>query len=137
MSPDGVVFHAEGVPVAQGSKKAYVVKGRAVIVDVKGKELKAWRTVVAVAAVEAAEGRTFGDAVSVRIRFDLPRPKSVTRVYPSVAPDVDKLARAVLDALTQSAVIRDDSQVVRLTAEKFYGPTPGVRVAIDDLGGRE
>lgn len=41
-------------------------------------------------------------------------PKFVTK-----RPDVDKLARAVLDALTH-IVFADDSQVVRLMAKKEY-----------------
>jgi crossover junction endodeoxyribonuclease RusA len=55
------------------------------------------------------------------------RPKTVNRPEPSVAPDLDKLVRAVLDGLTAIAY-RDDGQVVRLTAAKQYGVNPGVWV---------
>ena len=34
--------------------------------------------------------------------------------------DVDKLARAVLDALTDAALWKDDSQVAQLVAEKRW-----------------
>jgi Holliday junction resolvase RusA-like endonuclease len=45
-----------------------------------------------------------------------------------VAPDLDKLVRAVLDALTAVAY-RDDGQVTRITATKEYG-TPGLSVSV-------
>jgi crossover junction endodeoxyribonuclease RusA len=59
--------------------------------------------------------------------FTMMRPKTVNRPEPSVAPDLDKLVRAVLDGLTAIAY-RDDGQVVRLTAAKVYGVNPGVWV---------
>ena len=41
--------------------------------------------------------------------------------------DVDKLARLVLDAITDAGLWRDDSQCVRLTTSKVYvgEPTAG------------
>ena len=61
----------------------------------------------------------------MEIIFTMLRPKTVTRPEPSVAPDLDKLIRGVLDALT-AVVYRDDSQVTRITAQKVYGERPGV-----------
>jgi Holliday junction resolvase RusA-like endonuclease len=57
------------------------------------------------------------------------RPRTVTRQEPTVPPDLDKLVRGVLDALTAIAY-RDDAQVTRLTASKAYGDTPGVSVSV-------
>jgi Holliday junction resolvase RusA-like endonuclease len=58
------------------------------------------------------------------VRFYLPRPKTVSeakRPFPIVPPDVDKLARGLLDGIGQSEVIwGDDSQVIKLLAEKVY-----------------
>ena len=59
--------------------------------------------------------------------FTMARPRTVSRPEPSVAPDLDKLVRAVLDGLTAIAY-RDDGQVVRITATKQYGSQPGVWV---------
>lgn len=39
---------------------------------------------------------------------------------PSVRPDLDKLCRAVLDALTDAGIWHDDSQVCSLSAIKVY-----------------
>ena len=51
------------------------------------------------------------------------------RVWPECRPDLNKLSRACLDALT-GIVWRDDSQVVRLEAEKEYG-VPGVVIWVE------
>jgi Holliday junction resolvase RusA-like endonuclease len=59
--------------------------------------------------------------VAVRVIFYLPKPKSATKkaVYPTVAPDLDKLLRAALDPLTKT-IFQDDSQVVHVDAWKIY-----------------
>lgn len=125
---------ARGVPRPQGSKKAFVVKGRAVMVDDNKPALKEWRQVVERAASGAMEvaqyERPATGAVAVSLLFELERPKSVKRELPSVAPDIDKLQRAVLDALTIAGVWKDDGQVTTISARKIYGPTPGVRVSV-------
>ena len=71
--------------------------------------------------------------------FYLPRPASVKlskRALPIVPPDVDKLARGLLDGIGQSEVIwGDDSQVVELIARKFYADDrePGADITITPL----
>ena len=132
-----VAFRAAGKPEPQGSKNAFVVNGRAVIVDKNPKPLKAWRRVVSDAAIDAMV--TAGDSdpligpVRVSLVFFIERPKSVKREHPSVRPDIDKLARAVLDGLTTAGVYSDDSQVVDLTASKVYGVPAGVAVQVSPL----
>ena len=59
--------------------------------------------------------------VLLDLTFVLPRPKSLPKrvSYHLKKPDVDKLARCVLDGLT-GVVYRDDSQVVTVSAHKRY-----------------
>jgi|SRR5262245_7686618 len=59
--------------------------------------------------------------VAVRVRFLMPKPPSISkrRLFPTVAPDVDKLIRAVGDAL-ESTVFVNDAQVVHWDAWKVY-----------------
>lgn len=57
-------------------------------------------------------------ALSVMLVFRVERPKSPSYSYPPRG-DIDKLARAVLDACT-GIVWDDDSQVVRLDASKVF-----------------
>lgn len=55
------------------------------------------------------------------------------RPLPIVPPDLDKLARGLLDGIGQSEVIwGDDSQVIELIARKFYADDrePGALVKI-------
>jgi Holliday junction resolvase RusA-like endonuclease len=61
--------------------------------------------------------------VRLSVAFYLPRPKKYSKrgafVPHCVAPDLDKLGRAVLDALT-SVLYADDRQVTELIAGKYY-----------------
>jgi Holliday junction resolvase RusA-like endonuclease len=52
--------------------------------------------------------------------FTLERGKTVTRTYPSVYPDVDKLVRSTMDGLTDAGIWRDDALVVDLTVQERY-----------------
>lgn len=123
-----------GDPVAQGSMK-HVGHGR--IIHSNDKALRAWRE--RIAHVARSEGVTMQESPNgfrVNLVFILRRPKSVSvkkRPYPTKKPDVDKLTRAVLDALT-GVVWGDDAEVVRVHAEKVYDDChddePGVWISI-------
>lgn len=77
--------------------------------------------------------------MSVRLGFVLPRPKSTPKRSPTPPatkrPDLDKLTRAVLDALT-NVWLADDSQVVHIEASKRIAEideTPGVHITVNPL----
>lgn len=128
-----VSFDVSGLPIPQGSTRAFVVKGRPVITST-AKGLPQWRQLVALCAQEVAR-TVFEGPVCVELHFRLPRPKSAPkrkRTYATKRPDLDKLARSVLDSITH-VLIRDDSQVVELRATKDYGSPPGVRVTIEEI----
>lgn len=58
--------------------------------------------------------------IAVRVRFELTKPPSVKRRrFPIVAPDLDKLQRAVGDAL-EHTVLHCDSQIVHWDVWKVY-----------------
>jgi Holliday junction resolvase RusA-like endonuclease len=48
-------------------------------------------------------------------------------------PDLDKLCRAVADAITDAGLWADDAQVVSLVAAKRYSSPPGVHITITEL----
>lgn len=98
------------------------------IIHTQGSALAAWRSAIALKAREAGATPVEG-ALELDMTFTMPRPRTVTRAYPTVPPDLDKLVRAVLDGLTAIAY-RDDSQVTALTARKEYGEQIGVEIAI-------
>lgn len=140
-----VSFLVVGEAVPQGSAKAFVVDGKARITH-DNAATKEWRRRVRDRAETALEGRpVLTGAVAIRLEIAFARPsthfgkrglRSTARPYPSVRPDLDKLERAVLDALTGVAY-RDDGQVVQISASKKYLDSPGDReyvlVEIDDL----
>jgi Holliday junction resolvase RusA-like endonuclease len=97
--------------------------------------LPAWRKAVADAVAQAmidsGDLSKFEGAVKVEAVFYLTRKKSVTRPYPTVPPDVDKLSRSLLDSC--KGVWGDDSQVVRLEVSKKYATgEAGVAVTISN-----
>lgn len=139
-----------GKPAPQGSMRSVPVGGKAGspqhVLTSMAKGLKPWRKAVA-QSVRAAMNLPADGAhwpmtgpVSMDLTFTIHRPKYVPIIrlgYPAVYPDVDKLARAVLDATMTAGAIADDGQVVRLTARKVYPATsplaldsPGVRIAL-------
>jgi len=124
--------------------RAIVVNGKARVMHNEGKSLTDWRLAIAQQAGLQAKPKLLGP-VRVWARFRLQRPlshwgragnllPSAPRV-PDVTPDIDKLARALLDALT-GVVFVDDRQVSTLVVHKRYaareeaaGVTVGVRSA--------
>lgn len=146
MSAPELQFRVSGTPSTQGSKTGFVVKGkatgkyRAVIVDKNPKALKPWREAVRSDAVAAAgEGWVpIGGPVRLALLFAMPKPVKPQHRWPIGANsgDVDKLARAVLDALTDAGVWADDARVVDLRVVKDYPgeavaqTTPGVLVRV-------
>lgn len=130
-----VRFFVAGDPVPQGSLKAFANRktGRAMLTSTSGKNLTHWRDAIGWVAREHCDTLAEGP-VQVLLRFRLTKPKSVPkrRGTPVVKPDIDKLARAALDALT-GVCFRDDAQVISLIASKAYcnpEEQPGVDVEV-------
>lgn len=134
-----------GVAAPQGSKNPGRSRttGKMFVYEQNTERQKGWRDSVITAAAETRKfysHETFDGPVEVAIFLRMPRPASVSvkrRPFPSVKPDIDKLARNILDGLTQAAVYRDDAQVVRLYVEKQYatddpgkGPGASIRVGL-------
>ena len=128
----------DGTPIPQGSKTGYVRGGRAVLVDAN-KKLKPWRAAVRAAAEDAirdAGWEILDEPCRVHLMFTMPRPKRPRWGVPAVKPDLDKLARAVFDALTDAGVWCDDSRVVSMEVTKTYegeDAAPGVWVEVKPL----
>lgn len=132
-----VVINVLGTPAPKGSNRAMVRGGRAVFVPGGSKTnqhaLSSWAGAVRLAAQSCGTGQAtpiFTQIpLAVAITFRLNRPgghwskggglKPSAPLAPSVKPDVDKLARSTLDALS-GVVFDDDSRIVRLTVAKEY-----------------
>jgi crossover junction endodeoxyribonuclease RusA len=124
-----------GLPAPQGSKR--IMRGR--LIEASGDKLKRWRKAIAAACELPELGSPILGPVAVTVTFYLPRPASVKfskRPFPIVPPDLDKLARGVLDGIGQSEKIwGDDSQVIELFAYKEYADNrePGAVIEIAEL----
>jgi crossover junction endodeoxyribonuclease RusA len=123
-------FSVEGLPAPQGSKR-HVGNGRMIEAS---KYLPAWRKAIETECRSLFDEPMDG-ALEVELWFYLPKPSSVSRDYPTVMPDVDKLARAVGDGLTNGGAIADDARIVDLHAYKRYSVDgwTGVYVTISQI----
>lgn len=127
-------FNVPGVPKPQGSKRGFIVGGRVNLVEASGNDLKAWRQAITLTARRESAHQKWeltNHPLHVSLDFMVIRPaRPKFTAFPAVKPDIDKLARAVLDALTDAKTVWvDDCQVVTLYATKSYG-FPGVAVTV-------
>lgn len=134
-----VTLTVHGVPQPKGSLKAFPARGRrGVVVLADNPKLAAWHRAVRATALEVRGGNApFTGPVAVECVFLLPRPVSYPKrvVHHTRKPDLDKLVRAIFDALAANVLFGDDAAVVDLRASKFYvrgGFSPGVVVTVID-----
>jgi crossover junction endodeoxyribonuclease RusA len=141
-----VEFTVLGLPQPQGSKTTVVRKGRRPVMREDSPLTEPWRATVAARAQAAMAGRQLrSGALRMRVVFVFPRPaahfgtgrnhgrlKASAPLYCRTRPDVDKLLRAIGDALT-GLVFRDDAQLVIVQAEKHYGEPPHAFVVVEEL----
>jgi crossover junction endodeoxyribonuclease RusA len=128
VSAAGWEITVRGIPAPQGSKTQWGAES--------SKKVRPWREAVRGKAQDALDNgeQPIAGPVAVRIAFYLPRPKShyytgkragVLRDdapdYCDKRPDVDKLVRSTLDALTSAGAYADDARVARLIVDKKYG----------------
>ena len=130
MSTPYIDVYVEGTPVPQGSLRA---SRQGHLYYSNAKKLTPWRNAMMDAVRDAlpSDHEPIDVGVFVQMEFYFPRPKSVTREQKLTAPDTDKLARAVHDALTNAELYTDDSRVVGFMARKYYSDDehpPGVRI---------
>lgn len=136
-----LIIRPQGIPIPKGSMR-HVGNGR--MVDQT--KTKPWMKAIRTAALTEAQNMGITEMidvpVAVFIEFYFPRPAAAkNRLYPhkrSVG-DIDKLSRAVLDALqptkTERGILTDDSIVVDLAAYKRYSATDyaGAWIVVKEL----
>jgi Holliday junction resolvase RusA-like endonuclease len=140
--PEAITFDVIGMEAAtQGSKRA-MPNG---IMLETNKRLRPWRSHITDAALSTNYPLTTAPvSISITFRFLRPKthfnksglsPKAPTHLTSKQKGDIDKLSRAVLDALT-GTLLHDDSQVVQLSAHKRYitpDERPGALITIIPL----
>jgi crossover junction endodeoxyribonuclease RusA len=132
-----MLITVRGIPAPQGSKR-HVGGGRMIE---QSKAVGPWREAIRSETQHVMERLAydpFDSPVHVVIQFSLPRPKSTPKRvnWPAKRPDLDKLARAVLDGLTDGGAWLDDGQVVKMGLVKHYateGNPPGCLIRIESI----
>lgn len=125
------VIEVHGVPGPQGSKRHV---GGGVMIE-SSKKVRPWREAVKFAILEQNLSQLGDVPLVVNIVFRFARPKTVKRKYPSTrnTGDIDKLERATHDAIVDSGLIYDDSQIVEHYGRKVYGEPIGCTIQIAEL----
>lgn len=142
MNP-ALVFRVDGDPIPKGSWRSVTRRGRKVFFPDNPRSIP-WENLVRLQARLAWSPRKPSVAhARVELAFTVARPaghygtgrnagvvKPCAPAYPTAkgSGDVDKLERAILDALT-GVVWADDAQVVDTVVSKRYG-SPGVNVCV-------
>jgi crossover junction endodeoxyribonuclease RusA len=135
-----------GTPAPQGSKTIATGGGRTWTRE-DNRATEPWRNAVAAAAIDAMDGdELLAGPLLLEATFRFPRPKhhygtgrnagkvkASAPTWVATRPDLDKLVRAVADALAGIAY-QDDSQIAEHEAVKCYG-TPGLELTLYEIGG--
>lgn len=132
-----------GVPEPQGSARAFIVNGRAVITTANPR-LKKWRAAMAKGFAAYWRQEPMQGPLVLSAAFVLPRlashPKiKQGRVHPIAerSGDLDKLLRAVGDSLKDGKVIVDDALICEFgKVTKRYasvGEGPGVSIILEPM----
>jgi crossover junction endodeoxyribonuclease RusA len=131
-----VKFTVYGKPQPQGSVRAFMPKGaRFPVVTSDNKALKSWRQEIAsVAMVEMNGTAMHTGPMHVMASFMFARPNSLPKriTRKTTKPDVDKLLRGLLDAMT-GIVFRDDAQIIVASISKQFGEPERTEVEIGPL----
>jgi len=141
-------YFVPGVPAAKGSMRAWIHpnkqngKLRAMLAPSNSKDLAQWVNIVRMSVSTRWAFGVHRGPVALDITYVMPRPnahfgtgrnegvlKGSAPEVPTRKPDIDKLERAIFDALT-GTVYHDDAQIVECSHRKRYGEKPGVHIKI-------
>jgi Holliday junction resolvase RusA-like endonuclease len=141
-----ITFTVLGLPQPQGSKTTGRTRSGQPYLRESNRHLQPWRQAIAAAALEAMNGQPpLTRPLRLNTIFVFPRPKHhyssgrnaeqlkpSAPAYQTTRPDLDKLTRAIGDALT-GIVYRDDAQLAIIQAEKHYGTPACTHLTVEEL----
>jgi Holliday junction resolvase RusA-like endonuclease len=136
-----LTFSIPGTPVAKGRPK-FARRG-AFISTYTDSKTASYENLVKVKAEEAMDGRDMIiGAAAVKLFLFVAPPASWSQkkqrsalageLHPTSKPDIDNVAKGVLDACN-GIVWADDKQVVQLEAIKRYAALPGAVIEVETL----
>ena len=132
-----LTFHIHTIPVPKGRPKFSKIGG--FVRTYTPKKTQDFETEVREAAKQAMTREPLEGPLAVYLYFRLPIPQSYSKKRsaacltgserPTKKPDLDNLAKSVLDALN-GVIYLDDSQIVSLHMTKVYSQHPGIDLLI-------
>mgnify|MGYP003353495899 CR=1 FL=1 len=137
------IFKIYGEPVAKGRPR-YARRGN-FVQTYTPKKTTDYESVIRENAKKAmGSSEPLETPLNVLLMFGMPIPSSTPKklleahldgsIKHTKKPDLDNLAKAVLDAMN-GVVYLDDNQIVRLTIEKKYSKLPLVSISIREVCG--
>ena len=139
-----IEFFVPGAPI--GKERPRAARRGAGVVMFTPEKTAGYEALVAAAAsnaMRAEAGPLFTGPLEAVLEMRIPIPASWSKAHkaaalagtelPTSKPDIDNVAKAILDACN-GVVFRDDAQVVVLVATKAFSDEPGVRVVIRECG---
>lgn len=124
---------AHGTPASQGSKTSY---GPRQLVE-SDKTLPAWRSAVKTAAILAAgpDWKPIDTPVKVTGEIRIRKPKStIFKDHPAGPKDLDKMTRAIGDALESAGIVTNDARICHWDIRKVWATNmPGADLTITEI----
>lgn len=117
-----------GIPQPKGSPHP-LRRGEAMVLTIHDEKGRLWQQTAALVLTALPRGRSHV-GYGVDVTFYLPRPKKPVALVPTGAPDLDKLQRALGDALEAAQRVPNDAQIVVWNASKSYAEARGPGTAV-------
>jgi Holliday junction resolvase RusA-like endonuclease len=134
-----IKFTVYGDPIAQGRPKFTTVSGHAKAYDPK--KSRSYKSIVYGEALKVKPAVPFEKPLEVTIKIFRFIPKSFSQkkrklaencvIRPTTKPDVSNVCKSIEDALN-GLIWKDDSQIVHLVVQKFYGEVPRVEIEVSE-----
>ena len=125
-----ITFTIPGISVPKARPRATKIGNRAIMyTPAKTKEFENY---VKLVAAQYAPEELLTGPLDVGLEFNLQRPKSLPKKiqHHTKKPDIDNLAKSVLDALEEIIYV-NDAQIISLQVTKDYG-IPLCRVRVEE-----
>jgi len=124
-----ITFRIIGNPAAKGRPR-FARRGN-FVKTYTPKKTESWENFIRLQAIRYKPESLIDGPIKMQLDFYLPRPKSLSKkvIYHAKKPDIENLAKSVLDAL-QGIIYTNHSRVCQLVCRKKYS-TDGYGVLVD------
>jgi Holliday junction resolvase RusA-like endonuclease len=128
--------------IARGKQRPRVTKAGHTYTPAETVNAEAHIKLLAGIGMKECDGHLFEGPVELAVSVTCPIPKSWSKRMredalngvwrPTSKPDLDNIVKLVADALN-GVVYEDDKAIVRMVAEKYYGPEPSMQISVRSM----